>query len=246
MRAGGPAGGDGRAVWVVRLLLLLFPRHFRRRYGNEMMETFRDHWAEQGGAGVVARVIFLVRTAVSLVVTAIREQLDGLLTYTRWHVDAAPAPTPILFDVDRRGSSMDGFSQDIRYAARVLRRSRSFTAIVLATLALGIGMNTAVFSVLYGVLYRPLPYANPAALVEVGRTHPSVANELLPLSPASFLEVKSRMRTVESLEGAVWERSGFVLTDVGEAGRYSGLRVSGGFFDMLGVRPALGDRKSVV
>jgi putative ABC transport system permease protein len=133
---------------------------------------------------------------------------------------------------------MDRLTQDLRFAFRYLRRSPLFTVTVLATLALGIGMNTAAFSVLYGVLFRPLPYGDPAELVQVGRTHPSIPGVLLPLSPATYLDMREAATRVERLEAEV--PRAFVLTERGDAGRYNGSAVTAGIFDMLDVAPALG------
>src|SRR5690606_10188479 len=112
-----------------------------------------------------------------------------------------------------------------------------YATMVIATLGLGIGMNTAAFSVLYGVVFQPLPYPQPHELVQVGRTHPT-GSWLLPLSPANYLDVRDRVRVIQGLEGET--PATFVLTDRGDAARLAGSRVTGGFFDLLRVRPALG------
>jgi putative ABC transport system permease protein len=127
---------------------------------------------------------------------------------------------------------------DASLALRAWRREPGFFGVVLATLAIGIGMNTAVFSVLYGALYQPLMYADESRLVNVGWTHPSLPGALLPLSPANYLDLREGLRTFTSLEYELGRP--FVLTDRGEAGRHTGALASAGFFDVLGVRPAFG------
>jgi predicted permease len=126
--------------------------------------------------------------------------------------------------------------QDFRYAIRLLRRSPGFTAVAVTTLALGIGANTAIFSVVHAVLVKPLPYAEPDALLRVFEEAPPVTPEF-PLSPATFLEYRGQNRTLEAI--AAYERSDLQLG--GERPeQLRGMRVTAGFFQLLGYRPQLG------
>ena len=131
---------------------------------------------------------------------------------------------------------MDTFFQDIRYAFRTLLRTPGFTLAAVLTLALGIGANSAIFSVINGVLLRRLPFPEPDRLV---RLH-QVGSEGGPsvLSPPNFLDLQERSKSYQAT--AAYYTAGFTLTGAGEAQRLDGAEVTSGFFDVLGVRPALG------
>jgi predicted permease len=131
--------------------------------------------------------------------------------------------------------------QDVRYALRMLRKSPGFTAIALLTLALGIGANTAIFSVVYGVLLRPLPYQDPSRLIVLRETTPKVGT--VGVSYANFQDWRAQSRAFSKL--AAVESVAFNLAGVDPAGadqpeNISGAVVSSDFLSMLGVRPLLG------
>jgi predicted permease len=131
----------------------------------------------------------------------------------------------------------DDFLQDLRYAARSLRRAPAFAAIAIVTLALGIGANTAMFSVLNTYLFRPLPYPQPERLVQVYRT--SIHSDSWPHSVANFVDF--RQRNAVFAEMVAFSFSSPVLIRGGQpAERLQGLLVSGNFFAALGVAPTLG------
>jgi putative ABC transport system permease protein len=131
---------------------------------------------------------------------------------------------------------MDRLLKDIRYAIRSLCRRPGFTAIALITLALGIGANTAIFSVVNGLLLKPLPYRNPDRLFWIGEISPQHKDDLIP--GAHFLEWSEQSQTLEQI--AVYNAHNLTLTGAGEPERLQCGQVSNGFFPMLGVQPLVG------
>jgi putative ABC transport system permease protein len=142
--------------------------------------------------------------------------------------------------------SLDMLLHDLRHAARLLARRPAFTALAVCTLALGIGSNTAMFGVVYGVLLRPLPYREPARLVQLWETNPLRNWTQATIAPANFLDWQARNRVFEDMAwymGSDTNEAGvsnYTLTDGATAERVRGLVVSPNFFRVLGVAPALG------
>ena len=132
---------------------------------------------------------------------------------------------------------MDSLGQDLRYALRRILRSPTFSSLVVVTLALGMGANTAIFSVVNAVLLRPLPYAEPGQLVTIYHRYPSLDLDAS-VSAGGFRDYRDRTR---SFAGVAAETGwGANLTGAGEPVRITGARVSAQFFDVLGIEPALG------
>jgi predicted permease len=123
---------------------------------------------------------------------------------------------------------MTGVMQDIRFGLRQLGKSLGFTSVAAFTIALGIGANTAIFSLVSGILLRPLPYLRPAELLSVTGTYPKGA----------FSVLREQVRTMDV--AAYAEGHEYNLTHVGDPVRLSGTPVSAEFFSLLGVRPQLG------
>ena len=134
---------------------------------------------------------------------------------------------------------MDDFRGDVRQAVRSLSRQKGFTTAALVSLALGIGANTALFSVSYGVLLRPLPYADPDRLVRLFELHPGAnAPVRTMLSNLTFHAWNDGARTLEGL--AAYSGSTHLDTSGGETVRIAGTAVSPALFTLLGTRPAMG------
>ena len=138
-----------------------------------------------------------------------------------------------------RGAPLiDSLLQDIRYGVRILVRNPGFTVVAVLTLGLGIGANTAIFSVIYGVLMRPLPYKDGGQLVIVQQQAPLA--HLLNV-PFSVKEVQDYREQNQTLQGVVEHHSmSFTLLGGKEPQRVQTGVVSANFFDVLGVRPLLG------
>ena len=130
---------------------------------------------------------------------------------------------------------MDTLRQDLRYAIRRLTKSPGFTAVAVFTLALGIGANTAIFSVVNGVLLKPLPFAQPAELVGIFHMW---EGRRTTMSGPNFWDLKKQSRTLA--DAAAFSRDRMILTGQGEPVRLDGTEVTGSFFDVLGARPLWG------
>ena len=135
---------------------------------------------------------------------------------------------------------LDEMRQDIGYAFRTLSRNPGFAAVAVLTLALGIGATTAIFSVVYATLLKPLPYTNPDELVAMSVYVPQLQSKFpsLPVRPVDFEEFR-QSNSVFSGMAAIRERD-FNLTGGGEPERLYGARVSASLFPLLGVPPQLG------
>ncbi|MGH9789365.1 MAG: ABC transporter permease [Candidatus Acidiferrales bacterium] len=133
---------------------------------------------------------------------------------------------------------METLWQDLRYGARQLARSPGFTAVAVLTLALGIGANTAIFSVANAVLLQPLPYQEPDRLVRLWESNPGRNWPFFSASAPNFNDWVQQNRSFESL--AATEGATFNLTGTGEPERLRGRRVTSNFFALLGVELELG------
>ncbi|HYL78079.1 MAG TPA: ABC transporter permease [Bryobacteraceae bacterium] len=136
-------------------------------------------------------------------------------------------------------TSFERLAQDLRYGARLVRRTPGFSIVAILTLALGIGANTAIFSVVNALLLRPLPFHDPNNLVRLSPTNTKTG--LAPYSVTSypdFLDWKNQSHSFEQVEGYVPRT--FNLTGGDQPQRVSGLRTSAGFLQLLGVEPILG------
>jgi predicted permease len=145
-------------------------------------------------------------------------------------VTSPPAPPRVL----------DTIVQDVRHTLRLLRRDPTFTAAALATLALGIGLNTAIFSVVYGVLWRPLPYAAPDRLIAITSAQQTATGikAFGTWAPMTYDGLRPRVTSLEAL--AAYSSISAELTGRGEPLDVPGLDVSPNFFATLGVTPARG------
>jgi hypothetical protein len=140
----------------------------------------------------------------------------------------------------RRGHMLEELMQDVRYAARTLRNNPGFAAVAVLALALGIGANTAMFSVVYGILLRPLPYPDADRVAVVYMHWLPWDNPRGNMSMADFLDWKSQTTSFEdpSLYAAMGQR--FDLTGGGASEQVYGASATAGFFTTLRAHPIVG------
>jgi putative ABC transport system permease protein len=129
-------------------------------------------------------------------------------------------------------------TEDLRYAARTLRLNPGFTAVATICLALAIGLNTMMFSIVNGVLLQPLPFAEPDGLIQLYESNPELGVGTSGLSYANLRDWRERSRSFRTIAG-VQIRS-LAVADRGDPDRYDGAAVSWSLFSTLGVAPALG------
>jgi putative ABC transport system permease protein len=134
--------------------------------------------------------------------------------------------------------ALDALMQDVRYAVRVLRRQPRFLAAALATLALGIGANTAVFSLVDAMLLKPLPFADAERLVVLHSSRPSQGMGRIPLSYLNFVDVRQRAQSFEQMAG--WMAVETAIDGRGGPEQVQAVLATAHLFQTLGVRPILG------
>ena len=137
-----------------------------------------------------------------------------------------------------RRERLRGMLRDVRYAVRTLMRAPGFSVVVVITLALGIGANTAIFSVVNGVLMRPMGFAEPERLAVIWETNPAAGADVTPSSVPTFLDWRNESVSFSSLTAYQW--ASITLQDPDESIELQGILASGNYFTTLGVTPMLG------
>jgi putative ABC transport system permease protein len=138
----------------------------------------------------------------------------------------------------RAGAWLESLWQDIRYAARMLRKNSAFTAVAILTLALGIGANTAVFSLVNSIVFRPLAYRDSARLVDVSTNTAMFPGFTLGDSWIAYEQMRQNVPAFEQL--SAYQKSNMTLTASGDPARLSVVSSGNGFFDLLDATPQLG------
>lgn len=136
----------------------------------------------------------------------------------------------------RTSGRLEALGQDVRFGVRLLIKNPGFTLVAVLTLALGIGGNTAIFSIVNGVLLNPLPFPHPEQLVSVHESKPNFDKGAI--SYPNFLDWRSSNHTFAGI--AVGRGWSFSMTGRGDAVQLSANFISSGYFAVLGVRPLLG------
>ena len=220
--------GD-RAYW---LLLRLYPREFRERFGADMTDFFRDRRRRAARHGSLGIASAWARGLADIIAGASLERMESTARHLAALRDANIDTTELSLDV-RNENMVATLMGDIRYALRGMAAKPAFSAIVLATLALGIGANVAIFSVVNGVLLRPLPYADVDRIVQAEHRSPYST-----VSEPEFVDYRDGTTRFERV--AAFVSVPVTLTGEGEPERVTVGRVSDGFFSILDVAPAIG------
>ena len=217
-----------------RLLLLAYPPAFRRRFGAAMQQAWRDRLraARASGFGGVPRLI--ARTLADVAVNAAILHATGLRDWLFW-----PEPTKLENGPRRPPMWWQSLAMDVRYASRMFARNPVFTLLAIVALTLGIGANTAIFTIVHGVLLKPLPYNDPDRLVMVWSTNTLEHRERDTVAPRDFLD----FRSATSFSG-LHATYGFLvpatMASGGGAEQMIVTAVTPGTFEMLGRAPVLG------
>jgi putative ABC transport system permease protein len=205
---------------LYRLMLLALPADVRRDFGDDMVQLFRDHRRETGR--------HLVRQ-IALWADACRDVLSqgAAERFTRTRRPRATSRTVISM-----------LLTDIRQGLRLMRRYPASSLVALLTIAIGVGANTAIFSVVDAVLLRSLPYAEADRLAMLWEKRPREAALTRAVSPADYLDWRRRATVFEHM--AAFMDAPMSLTGDGEPVQLPGALVGWSFFDLLRIRPQLG------
>jgi putative ABC transport system permease protein len=217
----------GRGERLLWFLLYLYPPSFRRRFGAEMRLFLRDDRGDEP----------LWRLWVGLLADAATQAAGEWATSARGWLTR---PSMTGRRERERGHLMYSTLQDLRAAVRGLMARPGFTAIALATITLGIGAASVVFTLVNGVLFRPLPYAEPQALVKITGLGAAVPGRPVNLSRPDFLDFSGRNHTFDRLGLHDSAIGAVTVTGSGDAERVRAVKVSAGFFGALRTVPALG------
>ena len=215
------------ALALFGITLLAYPRAFRNRYGREMRVDFLA-LAAQAPPSILGRALL------DHLASGAAERLIAL---RRWPL--MPNRSPHLYEPrGRRAMFWEHLRSDVGHALALARRRPLVTALAVMALALGIGANSAIFTVVNGVLLQPLPYGDADRLVMVWSSNPREQKPINVVSPANFLDYRAGVRELADLEGFM----SFVTNDqlATDEGPEQVLVVNAGLriFDVLG-RPAL-------
>ena len=209
-----------------RLLLCLCPADLRSQYGDEMEALFLQSLGRARGVGVLR---LWMRAIADVIRHGIGARRDAWSEFSR---------TSAYVEYRAGGWWMDTLRYDVRHAIRAMSRQPMTSLIIVVTLALAIGANTAVFSAVHTVLIRPLPYAQPAALVMLWEKREAEGVMKNPVSAADYLDWTRLAHSFSSM--AAFTEVTADLTGAGDPEKLAIAAVSPAFLDVFGVRPQLG------
>ena len=216
-------------------LLIAFPRRFRRRYGEPMRQAFRARYAD--AIRQHRRFRFLARTLIDVLGNAALERVAAIRNW--FFFPDAPAQLAWC-EQERRPMPWQALKTDVRYALRMFVRTPVFTALIVLALALGIGANSAIFSVVHGVLMKPLPFAEPGRLLMIWSDNTREGVHQYPMSLADFADTRGSVQTLDRMEAMLSFLISSTLQTSEGVDQFSHSDVTPGMFDLLGRQAALG------
>jgi putative ABC transport system permease protein len=221
---------------LYRLLLLTLPADLRRDFGDDMAQLFRDYRRELAGRPVRLMSLWL-SAASDVAVEAFVARTPGRVSRARWN-EHENDDAGLTLSRRTGGMMMRTVIRDFRHGLRLLRKYPASSLLALATLAIGIGANTAIFSVVDRVLLRALPYPEPDRIVMIWEKRPREGVMKNVVSPADYRDWRARNTVFENM--AAYAGTSVSLTGDGEPVVVPGAAVGWSFFDVLSVRPELG------
>jgi hypothetical protein len=196
-----PSGPGQFATAFVRGLLWLYPTAFRERYGREVEQLVRTAWADRPDPGAERPVAFWASVAADLTIGATRERLATVREWRRSRERRRLARTHASTNgPSTQDGGMGTLAQDLTYAWRTVRKSPGFALVVITSLALGIGANTLIYSVVDGIVLRPFPYPNADRLVAIGVTYPAMDGErrfIEAVSPPEYNDIRAGVSSIQ-------------------------------------------------
>jgi putative ABC transport system permease protein len=202
-----------------------------------MRQIFRERYRAASSAGRRVRLSFLARTVVDVLSNAVLERAAAA---RRWWLFPNFQEPLASGEQENRSMLWQAFLMDLRFAARLFVRTPVFSGLSVVALALGIGANSAIFSVLNGVLLKPLPYAAPDEIVMIWSDNTRESRPEYPMSPANFLDYKAAARATRHVEAMFsFVAAGTIRTAAGTE-QVTGSAVTPGMFSLLGRAAAVG------
>jgi putative ABC transport system permease protein len=209
-------------TWM--LLLRLLPRDLRDNIAGDLHEEFLRIYSARG------------RWRAAVWGWACGTRVVAAFAWERFrHRRGVP---PIGEELRAKASFWDSLRQDTRFSIRLLRQQPAFTAVAVGAMVVGIGGNTAMFSIVDAVLWRALPYADADRVMQLAEQRPKEGRTFGAVSPADFFDWRSQSRSFASM--AAYYETALNLTRAGEPERIPALMITSGFLEALGIMPASG------
>jgi putative ABC transport system permease protein len=213
--------GISPSLAIYRILLCLYPREFQVRFASDLEADFADLLRARGTLATWLRIV---------------PDLFRSVAFT--HAAARAARKRARATACNGERAMGSLLVDVRHAVRALLKAPVFTAVTVVTLALGVGANSAIFSLVNAVLLRPLGYVEPERLLLMYEGFRGSAVAKIGVSPPDFIDLTTLQRSFSSL--GAYRTQQYELSGAGESEQITGVRVSAAVFPILGVPTALG------